>query len=207
MSARDFLDADARSKITTAIKAVELRTSAELVVTVRKVSGHYGQADLTAGIVLMLVGLLVFLFHPTPFDEDLFPVGEVGLLAVGALLCRSLPPLRRLLTPGSVRADSVRAAACRAFVEQGVSRTRDRSGILFYVARFERRLEVVADLGVPVDDLGEPWRQALVTLHRTVEAGDADAFAQALEALAGPLERAMKRREDDTNELPDEVGE
>ena len=207
MSARDFLETDARAKVTGAIKAVELRTSAELVVTVRKVSGHYGQADLTAGAVLMLVGLLVFLYHPAPFDEDLFPVVEAGFFVAGALLCRALPPLRRLLTPWGVVTDSVRKAACTAFVDQGISRTRDRGGVLFYVALFERRLEVVADVGVPVEAMGDEWRQALVALHRSVEAGDAAGFARALEATAGPLERAMPRSADDINELPDEVRE
>lgn len=205
MSGSDFLHAEARPLVSKAIAAVELRTSAEVVVTVRKTSGHYGQADATLGAVMMMVGLLVFLYHPAPFDEDLFPLVEVAFFAVGVVFSRALPPLRRLLTPRQVRLDAVRAAARAAFVDQGITRTRDRTGILLYVSLFEKKLEVVTDLGVPVEPMGEGWRQALVPLHQAAEAVDVASFIKAIEGLAPPLEKALPRSEDDVNELSDEV--
>jgi uncharacterized membrane protein len=53
---------------------VERVTSAEIVVVLRRASGHYRQADLAAGAVAALAGLCVFLYYPEPFDFTFLPL-------------------------------------------------------------------------------------------------------------------------------------
>ena len=58
----------------------------------------------------------------------------------------------------------MRTAARAAFVDQGISRTRGRTGILVFVSLFEREVEVVADVGVDPVLLGEDWTRAVAAL-------------------------------------------
>ena len=93
-------------------------------------------------------------------------------------------------------------------MDLGVSRTRGRTGILVFVALFEREMEVVADVGIDEAalGLGADWRKALEELRSSLRPQPAfDRFAEKLRAIAAPLAIALRRAEDDVNELPDEV--
>lgn len=205
MSIRSFLDPEAKTRVTRAIETVEGQTAAEIVVTVRKTSGHYRHGDYLLGVLLAFAALLVFLFHPEPFEEHLFPVAELGLFIAGVALSTSLAPLRRLLVSSSLRDRNAQTCASAAFHDMGIDRTRGRTGILIYVSLFERRAVVVADSGVPADKMGDPWKTAAASLEEAVRQGSVDAFIKNLEALASPLARALPRAADDVNELSDEV--
>jgi len=205
MSASEFLAPAAKQRVTQAIAVVEGQTAAEVVVTVRKVSGHYRHTDYLLGALLALGGLLYFLFSPEPFDEDLFPVAEVFFFVTGVALSAGIAPLRRLLTAPSLVERSVKMAAHSAFYELGVSRTSGRTGILVYVSLFERRVEVVTDIGVVADKLDVAWGESGRMMQAALVDGDVKCFAAALETMGPPLGRALPRSADDVNELSDEV--
>jgi putative membrane protein len=204
---RDWLSEAARRRVTAAIKKVEGVSSVEVVVTLKRASACYRHADYLVGAGLALVALCLYIFLPVTFTDDVVPLLEVLVFATGALLSASLPPLRRLLLGRAEMEAAVRAAARVAFVDQGVSRTTGRTGVLVLLSLLERRAEVVADVGVDPARLGEDWRRAPETLSRAAfgAGGGSEAFARSLEALAVPLARALPRAADDVNELPDEV--
>jgi putative membrane protein len=206
MSAKTFFTPAAKSSVTAAIKAIEERTSAEIVVTLRDASGHYRHADYLAGLILALAGLCFFLYYPADFRVDFFPLEAVALFALGAASSAFLPPLRRLLSARALMDRNVLTAARAAFVEQGISRTRGRTGILVFISMLERRVELVADLAIDAEALGAPWKEAVSRLQQTMRGDpELDRFVEALTALAPVLEAALPRAEDDVNELPDEV--
>ena len=62
-----------------------------------------------------------------------------------------------------------RERAYDAFVDLGVSRCAGRSGVLVYVAMFERLVEVVPDVGVDVKALGPKWTKALADLQTALD--------------------------------------
>jgi putative membrane protein len=142
-----FSDA-AKRRVTGAVADVESRTSAELVVVVRRSSGNWREADVAVGTLAAFGVLLILLFHPAPIPVEVMPFDVAFAFLVGALLCASIPPLKRALLVRKTVSTRVRAASREAFVDQGVSRTRDRTGILVYVSTLERRVDVVADIGV-----------------------------------------------------------
>lgn len=205
MSAKEFLEPDARKRVAEAIAAVEQQTAAEVVVAVRKTSGHYRHTDYLLGSLCALVGLLVFLFHPAPFEEDLFPVAELALFLTGVALSVAISPLRRLLTSGSLRSSNVATAGRAAFYELGIGRTRQRTGILVYVSLFEREALVLADSGVEPEKLGEGWSEAVRMIEASVREGGMAQLLAGLGRLGAPLGKALPRAADDVNELPDEV--
>jgi putative membrane protein len=126
----------------------------------------------------------------------------VGALA-GAVV-QLLPSVKRLLAPAVVRHGHVIRAARATFVERGVHNTRDRSGLLVYIAWLEREVALVADSGLERKLPAGVREQAEGALSAAMSRGGA-AVARALEQLAPALAAAMPPRPDDVNELPDVV--
>ena len=204
MWARAFFDEAARAKAADEVKAIEARTAAEVVVAVRRASGHYRHTDYLVGFVLSLVTLVAMLYLPPEFPLESFPVDVALSFAAGAAVSAALPGLRRRLTSRKLLEENVRTAARAAFVELGVSRTTARTGLLIFVSTLERRVEVVADMGVDTAALGKEWEEALAKLSAAVASSESpEPFFEALRLLAPPLERVLPRSADDLNELPD----
>ena len=196
----------AKERVAGVVAEIEATTSAEVVVRVRSRSGHYRHTDYLVGLSFGLCALLVFLFHPAPFPIRPFPIVFVFTVVVGTLLSAISPPLRRGLTRRELLDHNVRTAARAAFVDDGVSRTKGRTGILVYVSIFERRVELVHDVGVDAGELGEAYASARRTLENVLVASlDTAPFEAALRRLGPPLAIALPRAEDDVNELSDEV--
>ncbi|WNG40965.1 hypothetical protein F0U61_50165 [Archangium violaceum] len=199
-----FFEDATRKRAAAEVKAIEARTAAEVVVAVRHASGHYRHTDYLVGFGLSLVTLLAMLYLPPEFPLETFPVGVALTFAMGAYSSERLPALRRRLTSRKLLEENVRTAARATFVELGVSRTSGRTGLLVLVSTFERRVEVVTDIGVDTAALGSEWEQALTKLSAAVAASESpEPFFEALRLLAPPLERELPRADDDINELPD----
>lgn len=195
-----------RERVTKAVAAIERGTSAEIVVRVQISSGHYRQTDYLVGLACGSIALVVFLFHPAPFPIGPFPAVFAFVTLLGILLSTYCPPLRRALTSRRLLDENVRQAARAAFVDDGIARTRERTGILVYVAVFERRVEIVHDVGVDAAARTEAFSSARRSLERVLETTlDVTAFEAALGRLGPPLGSALPRADDDANELPDEV--
>jgi putative membrane protein len=200
-----FTDKDAKTEVASAIRAIESATSAEVVVAVRARSGHYRHTDYLVGFAMSFAALLVFLFDSHEFDIDWMPVDTLVAFALGTLLSAGLPPLRRVLTSRKLMRANVATAARAAFVELKISRTSGRSGILVFVSKFERRVEVVPDIGVDPAVLGAPFADAVGALDAALRArGSFPKFLEALRSLGPVLGKALPRMADDVNELPDE---
>ncbi len=204
MWAHTFFEDATKAKAADEVKAIEARTAAEVVVSVRRASGHYRHTDYLVGFVLSLVTLVAMLYLPQEFPLEAFPVDVALSFAVGTFASAALPGLRRRLTSRKLLEANVRTAARAAFVELGVSRTTGRTGILVFVSAFERRVEVVADMGVDTDAMGKEWEEALAKLSAAVASSSSpEPFFEALRLMAPPLERVLPRSADDVNELPD----
>jgi putative membrane protein len=199
-----FLDARAKARAVAAVKAFELETSAELVITVKKHARTYPEVHLLYGSTFALLTLLFLLFYPLDFSTTMMPVDTLVGFALGNGLSRMLPPLQLLAISEGKRRGIVDQAAKAAFVDLGVSKTTGRTGVLVYVALFERMVSVVADAGVTPEAKAAAER-ARTALEDAVKGVDIRAFAQTLEALGKTFGETMQRSADDVNELPDEI--
>ena len=201
-----FFEAPAKKRVTQAVKTFERETSAELVVSVRRKSGSYAQADLTFGAIVGLAALSLLIFLPQEFAPETMPLEVLLAFALGALACAHIDPLRRLLTPNKTLGENVHNAACSAFMRLRIGRTSGRNGVLVFVSTFERRVEIVCDVGIDPAALGDAWQKGLARVAETVSARlDVEAFAASLEALGPIIGAKMPRQADDVNELPDDV--
>jgi len=186
------------------VREVESKSSAELVVIVKPRSGNYLAADLIVGLLLAFLGLCFYVYSPLEFTDDLAPPSILLLFVAGAFVCSRVPAIRRLFSSKTTRQTNVRAAAREAFVDAGISCTRDRTGILLYVSTFERRAEIVADIGVLRREQGDALKKLFADIEGSV-ASNQEALETSLRALGVWLGEALPPRLDDTNELSDEV--
>ncbi len=123
--------------------------------------------------------------------------------AAGYLAATLVPAVgRRLISAGSLER-RVRLRAESAFLDEEVFDTRERTGILIFLALFEHRAMILADSGIhrKVDEA--EW-QALVT--SLVDGIRADRTVDALVDTIGKCgdlleERGVARRADDVDEL------
>ncbi|MEI8258829.1 MAG: hypothetical protein WCJ30_24425, partial [Deltaproteobacteria bacterium] len=199
-----LLAAAAREEAGKAVADVELQTAAEVVVAVRGTCDPYAAADLLWGALASLVALSLLLYLPQHFPPFAFPLDSAAAFGLAAWASSRMPAMRRLLTTARDRDGRVKTAARAAFVDMGISRTTGRTGILIFVGVFEQRVEVVADIGVPVPSLGAAWTDGIAGMQRAVEGrGDHAAFFAAVRSLGPALASVLPRAEDDVNELPD----
>ncbi|MRG92387.1 TPM domain-containing protein [Polyangium spumosum] len=199
-------DGPEREQVEGLIKEIEATCSAEIVVTVRPRSGVYRQADHLFGAICAFLGLCVYIYAPTEFTDDLVPPALLLLFVAGAVFCANVAPLRRLLLSEALMARQVRSAAREAFLDQGIAGTRDRTGILIYISVFERRAEVVTDIGILRRESEDQPGRAIREIERAVaERLPMEGFAAAVRGLGAWLKEALPPRVDDINELSDEV--
>lgn len=197
-----------KQELRAAVKAVEARTCAEIVVAVEPWSASWAAVDCAVGAALAYAVLLYTLFAPQEFGLGWIALMVPAAFGVGFVLSQVVPGLRmRLAGRARVRRAVERAARAR-FVELRVTETRSRTGVLVFVSLAERTCVVVPDAGVKALVPADAWARAAgrveqaVVAHGVGEAG-LSATSEAVKALAEVLEGPLPRAEDDTNELED----
>jgi putative membrane protein len=199
-----FLSEAGQRAIEHAVETIEATSAAEVVIAIRPRARHSMMQHAVVGIVAAVAMLSFTLYSPVEFA--VWHILVLPLLAglLGAVLVEAIPPLYRFVEPPWLRYEHEREAAYAAFVERGVHATRDRTGILVYVAVRERMVEIVGDLAVH-KALGIEGIAAMAgTLEAFVGQGS-EAFAKALAAQAPDLAKALPRRADDIDELSNAV--
>ncbi|MGH1558338.1 TPM domain-containing protein [Caulobacter segnis] len=130
---------------------------------------------------------------------------------VAAALLVSIPPVRRALTPASLKAARVRRAAMEQFLSHGLHVTRDRTGVLIFAALAERRVEVIADEGIYKAAPDTVWDQVVADLVGGLKAGKiADGFVAAVASSGCHPQRACsapRRRPQRAARRPDHPAE
>lgn len=127
--------------------------------------------------------------------------------AAAWLLLMLFPGLEARLLPDGVLAARVQGRARLAFLDEGVYQTRDRSGILIFVALRERHVVVLADKGIHAAVPQEAWQGIVSDLTGALRQGrPSEGLAEAI-AACGRLLRACgpQPRGQDLNELSDDL--
>jgi uncharacterized membrane protein len=99
----------------------------------------------------------------------------------------------------------VRAAAERAFTALGMERTRERNGVLLYIAPRRRQFAVIGDVGVHARVTAAFWDELVAHLGQTLRAGDLTAALESAIAEIGARLAAHFPAPpgENVNELPD----
>jgi putative membrane protein len=205
--AKPFLTPESKTALSEAVRAVESRCSAELVIAVRARTGSYLHAGLISGVLVGLAALAVQLFSSAwTFPPAWLLIDPLLIGGLAGLAASRSARVGRAFTPWRERRQRVETAARSAFVERRVHGTTGRTGILLYVSVLEREAAFVADVGVEPLAATDGWKRAVEEIERAVRnKEDGVAVAARLRGLAALLEPVLVRGENDVNELPDEV--
>jgi len=199
-----LVDAD-RGLLRDAVRAVEAKSRAEVILAVRPRSDSYNRGPLLFGILVAWAFLGFQLFSPAyEFPLDAIFLEPALLGAAATFLAASIPAFTRILASPKKRRQSVERAARATFQERGMGLTRERTGVLLYVSLLEREAFVVADKGITDMVPPDVWTSTVgrvVTQARN--ARGAEGLAQAIRELTQPLAAGLPARADDIDELPD----
>ena len=98
------------------------------------------------------------------------------------------------------------AAAQEQFTRLGMGQTRDRNGVLIYVAPRSQQFAVIGDSGVHARCGDGFWQELTRSMSEHFRAGDFTAgIVQGIARAGELLGQHFPRRPDDHNELPDRV--
>ena len=127
--------------------------------------------------------------------------------ALAAAVAWVSPGVRRLVVPADVLERRVARRAEAAFLEEEVFDTRDRTGILVFLALFEHRVVILGDTGINEKVAQEEWKGIVDAVARGVREGRAaPALVEAIGTCGRLLaERRVDRRPDDEDELSNEL--
>jgi putative membrane protein len=199
-----FLTAAGERGLEDAVAAIESVSAAEIVIAIRPRARDFKLQHAFVGAVTA-IALLAFTLY-SPLEFSLWHILTLPVLAgvFGALLVEAVPPLYRALVPAAVRSEHAHDAACITFVQSGVHATRDRTGILVYIALRERQVELVGDIGV-LQKVGIEQLAAWAGALEGVLPRGPEAVGKELAALAPALAKALPRRIDDIDELANTI--
>ena len=168
MPHRAFLDQGESAALEQAIAGLEAQTGVQLVTAVIGKADSYVELPWkafalgTAFAALALVVADALSPRWTGADSALiFAVAILGAGAVSALLAVAAPAYARLFLRATRRDLEVRHYAQAFFLRRELFATRGRNGILLLVALFERKVEILPDVGLHVRFDGTDWRTVI----------------------------------------------
>ncbi|MET3889904.1 putative membrane protein [Bosea sp. OAE506] len=193
-----------RQTIAEAVRQAESETSGEIVVMIDRAAASYR----TVPVVLALT---LSLFVPWPLlalTATSAPRIFLIQLICAVLLLATLLWYGRggRFVPGFVKRRRAHDVALREFAARGLSHTRQRSGVLLYVAIQERYAEIIADTGIDGRVDQAVWDGIV---EAVVAAGREDRLREgivtAVRAIGAVLANHAPRSPDDVDELPNNV--
>jgi len=163
----------------------------------------------SAGLVLLAGGVLLYLrrmaaTRSTP-ATFLTPEEEQAVVAaIAAAERRTSGEIRVHLAAGA--GEEIMKAAAETFERLGMTATRERNGVLFFVDVAARRIAILGDAGIDRRVPDGFWDGVLDRVRkRFAEGRFGEGLAEGI-ALAGEaLAEHFPYRSDDVNELPDQI--
>lgn len=226
-----LLSPEDHARIEEAVRLAETATRGEIVCVVAEEASHYREVPLAwaavGALVLPIVPLTLSAVaiwlddvlrgwnaahiassHATVISA----LGAYALIQcltfIAIALLVSIPPVRRVLTPASLRRKQVRQRAMEQFLARDLHNTRERTGLLIYVALKDRMAEVIADAGINAKVGARTWDDVMSSLVKTMKAGrPGDAFVMAVETCGELLATNFPPSTFNPNELLDTVDE
>jgi putative membrane protein len=189
--------------VATAIRAAEARSSGQLVCVLAHASADYAHVPLlwASALALLVPWPLIFL---TQWSVEWLFLAQLAVF-LGAAVLLSWMPLRLALVPRPVRRARAHRAALEQFVLRGITRTRNRSGVLIFVSLAERYARIIADDGIAAKVHNVEWQAAIDALTAHMRDGRIAAGFVAAAERCGEILAAHAPPDGSANELPDRL--
>jgi putative membrane protein len=191
------------ASVSAAIHKAEQRTCGQIVCVLAHSSSAYSYIPILWASVVALVTPWPLIYF-TPWSvQRIFLLQLLVFIVVGFVL--TWMPLRLALVPAAVRRARAHRAALEQFVLRGITRTKNRTGILIFVSLAEHYSRIVADEGIAAKVHGSQWQSAVDALTAHMRDGHlVEAFTAAIERCGAVLAEHAPP-DGSPNELPDRL--
>jgi len=206
LRADTFFTHEEKERIKAALREAESRTIGEIAVTVVESSDRYIEAEIIGGIILG--GLLSLIIAVTLFHSSLWSYIPLTFILFfpSFFLFKYESHLRTAFIGHKRKTHAVRQRALRAFYEKGLNKTRQNTGVLFFVSQLERKVWVLADKGIHEKIRQEPLDKLAKGVSKGIRDGRASAaLCEAIHEMGNLLAAHFPKSSDDTDEFPDGV--
>lgn len=206
MKANSFFSKEEKERISNTIKSIENRTIGEIAVMVVDKSDEYREADVLGGITFSSIisfVVTVYFFHSSLWWY--IPLNFIVYLPL-QLIFRAYPKLKIVFMNNKRKETAVMQRAIRAFYEKGLYKTRQNTGILFFISLLERKVWVLADKGIYEKIKQEKLNSFAAKVSHGIKEGCAcESLCEAIIEAGNLLALYFPITPDDINELSDEI--
>ncbi|MCB2184580.1 MAG: hypothetical protein KQH63_21360 [Desulfobulbaceae bacterium] len=206
MKANTFFTPEENDTIAKTIGEVEKKTAGEVAVMIVDESDSYPESQVVFGV--LMGGFSALLVADLFFNDSLWiflPLAAFFAFFFG-WLTNKLPLVKRYFIPKARIEGEVEQRAIQAFFEKGLYKTRDNTGVLFFISLLEHKVWILADKGIyhkiPQEILQE-YAGGIATGIK--EGRAAQTLCQQISKVGEILAEHFPVKEDDINELPDQV--
>lgn len=204
------------------VAKAEKNTSGEIAVVVAKQSCDYAVYELTFAVIMGLIFMISSLLFYSKIDNfimnrfwsesELITTSVIGLGSFVVIIIfyflANLPFIDRLIIPKSVKNTKAQEKAQLSFLEYGVSKTRDRTGVLIFITNLEKKVLILADTGIAEVYPNESWQKQVDRIVNGIKGNNFGAeLVKVILEIGNVLTNNFPIKEDDTNELSDHVRE
>jgi len=204
--ADNFFTKKEKDRIKDTTHDAESRTIGEIAVMVVDSSDHYIEAEIIGGMLsASLLSLLVTVLYFHLSIWSYIPLSFLFFFPF-SFIFKKVPILKIAFIGKKRMADAVRLRAVRAFYEKGLYKTRQNTGVLFFLSLLERKVWVLADKGIYEKIDQETMNKFAVIVSQGIKDGRAcDALCEAIKGSGNLLARHFPITPGDIDELPDDV--
>jgi putative membrane protein len=187
-----------------AISDVEDNTSGEVVLVIAEQAGHYRAIPLLWALLAALITPWPLIWLTSISTSRIFLIQLAVALTLSLAL--SWPKLRYALVPRSIRRAQAHEAASHEFLRRGLTLTREKTGVLIYLALAEHHAEILADTGVADRVDAGLWADIVADLTAAIRDGRmTEGLIEAIRRTGAILAEHAPPRLDDVDELPNKV--
>ncbi len=193
-----------QARLASVISDVEDETSGEIVLVIAEQAGHYRAVPLLWALLAALVTPWPLIWLTMISTSRIFLIQLAVALALSLVL--SWPKLRFALVPRSIKHAQAHEAASREFLRRGMTRTREKTGVLIYLALAEHHAEILVDAGIADRVDAAIWAEIIANLTRAIrDRRMIEGLEEAIRRTGAILAEHAPPRLDDVDELPNKV--
>jgi putative membrane protein len=199
-----MISPEEQARLASVISDVEDETSGEIVLVIAEQAGHYRAVPLLWALLAALVTPWPLIWLTMISTSRIFLIQLAVALALSLVL--SWPKLRFALVPRSIKHAQAHEAASREFLRRGLTRTREKTGVLIYLALAEHHAEILADTGIADRVDAAIWAEIIANLTRAIrDRRMIEGLEEAIRRTGAILAEHAPPRLDDVDELPNKV--
>lgn len=189
-----------------ALVAAEARTVGEIVPVVLERSDRHPSADWLSAVATMMVGTALLQDHlPWTRPHELLGC-QIAMGCVGFALSCTLPAWKRMFVSEARATEMANEQALQEFHRLRLHETTGRTGVLLFVSLLERRVVVLADVGIHAKAGSSTWDAAREAVLAGARCGSVDAgLVEGIRLAGAQLETHFPWTSGDRNEIPDRV--